>query len=166
MRILGIDPGVAATGIGVVEVGDNGIAPLYWGVIRPPKKEDLPSRLAFIYQEVEDVLRRFQPDVVSIEEVFLAKDPHAAIAMGQARGVVLAAVGNGESLLMEFSPSAVKRSVVGRGSASKEQLRYMVLRLLGLREDLRAQDAIDALAVALCGAFKLKDKEIAAPDER
>lgn len=153
MIVFGIDPGLTATGYGVVEKSGSRITPLEWGVIRSGKGE-LPERLEKLYSHLIETLNRFKPDLVAVESIFLARDPKAALLIGHARGIaLLAAVQNGAKVV-EYPVNTVKQAVVGKGHAAKEQVRYMVGRLLSMDMDKVAEDASDALAVAVSGCLK------------
>ncbi len=120
------------------------------GVIRPPRGAPLEKRLEVIYTQARELIRRFRPAAVAVEDPFVGKSVSSALALGQARGVLLLAAAREEVPLASYSPRAIKMAVVGRGSASKEQVQFMLQRLLGLREPPAPLDASDALAVALC----------------
>ncbi len=156
MRILGIDPGSAVTGFGVVERvgsraegGGNEIQHLAHGTLRPPARLAAAERLAALYADLADLISRHQPDAAVVERVFVAASPKSALVLGQARGVALAAIAARGIPVWEYSPSQIKQAVVGTGSASKAQVQAMAKRLLSL-ERLPAPDAADALAAAIC----------------
>ncbi|MFC2150206.1 crossover junction endodeoxyribonuclease RuvC [Calditrichota bacterium] len=153
MIILGVDPGLSATGYGAINVSGNQLTPLTWGVIRSKGKE-LGIRLLNIHQQLSQIIDLQRPDIVAVEEVFSGKNPRTAIVMGHARGVILLAVEESGAKLNEFPTRLIKQSVVGRGGASKQQVEYMVRRLLNLGTADLAEDASDALAVAICCHFK------------
>lgn len=119
MKVLGIDPGLTATGIGVIEQNGNTITPLQWGVIRSGKGE-LAVRLKKIYQAVVEITTQHRPDLVGVEDIFTAQNPRSALLLGHARGVILIAGSAGGSPVLEYPARSVKLSVVGRGSATKE----------------------------------------------
>lgn len=151
MRIFGIDPGSTVTGYGVVDAEGNQLRHVDNGVVRPRTSASYPERLLQIFESLDRLLTSFAPMVVAIEEVFVAKNVHSALHLGQARGVaILAAVRMGLPI-HEYSTRTVKQSVVGYGNASKEQIQQMTARLLGLTE-VAATDAADALAVAITHA--------------
>lgn len=149
MKVLGIDPGLTATGIGVIERSGNKITPLQWGVIRSGKGE-LADRLQKIYHAVVEITSTHRPDLVGVEDIFTARNPRSALLLGHARGVILIAGSAGGSPVMEYPARSVKLSVAGRGSATKEQVRFMVGKLLSIDSSKIALDASDALAIALC----------------
>lgn len=151
LRILGVDPGSRATGYGVIERAGSELRHLAHGVLRPPRGGSLAQRLAALAGGLREVLERHGPDVASVEEVFLAAGPRAALVLGQARGALLAVLGGAGVPLVEYAPARIKQSVAGSGRAPKIQVQRMVRRQLAL-EALPAPDAADALAAALCHA--------------
>jgi crossover junction endodeoxyribonuclease RuvC len=154
MRVFGIDCGTEVTGFGVVESEGSSRQPRLvcnaFGVIRLAKAEPLPERLAQVYRELKAELERWQPDVVAIEEVFYSVNPKSALKLGQVRGVALLAAATQGLPVAEYAPLRIKSSVVGYGLAQKEQVQFMVARLLELAEPPRPPDAADALAIAIC----------------
>lgn len=147
-RVIGIDPGSRITGYGVLEAGKQELVYLESGCIRTGNAS-FPERLAEIYHSVNTLIKQHQPDVLAIEEVFLAKNVDSALKLGQARGVAIAAgVANGLPVF-EYAARKVKQTVVGSGRASKEQVQHMVRVLLRL-PGLPQTDAADALAIAIC----------------
>lgn len=147
--ILGIDPGSRKTGFGLVKI--DGARTLYVssGIVRLPEKASLPERLDIIFNNLSALILEYGPDQLAIEEVFFARDPRAALKLGQARGAAILA-GTQQSLpIFEYSARTVKQSVVGNGGATKEQVQHMVTRLLKLPATPQ-EDAADGLAVALC----------------
>jgi crossover junction endodeoxyribonuclease RuvC len=153
LRILGIDPGSLVTGYGVVERRGVGVAHVAHGTLRPPRTAALASRLAAIQAGIAEVIGTHAPDLVVVEQVFVAANPRGALVLGQARGVALAAAAAAGLHVEELSPQQVKQAVVGTGAAQKLQVQRMVQRLLGLGVP-PAQDAADALAAALCRAHQ------------
>ncbi len=151
MRILGIDPGSRATGYGVVERSEAGIAHVAHGTVRPPAHATLPDRLHFLYQALRDVAQRYAPDLAVVEQVFVALSARAALVLGQARGVAVAALAAGGLAVNEIAARQAKKAVVGTGAASKAQVQEMVQRLLDL-ERRPGSDAADALAAAIAYA--------------
>jgi crossover junction endodeoxyribonuclease RuvC len=148
IRIIGIDPGSRLTGYGVVEAGGREITYRASGCIRTTAGP-FPERLAEIYQGVSQLIIDHQPEVLAIEEVFLAKNPNSALKLGQARGVALAAgVAHGLPI-HEYAARQIKQGLTGTGRASKEQVAHMVRMVLGLPGEPQA-DAADALAIAIC----------------
>lgn len=155
MIILGIDPGTAVTGYGVVSRAEDGaVALLECGVIRTSSRAPLPERLRDIYEGVTELLQRHAPDAVAVEGVFFGKNPRTAVVLGHARGAILVAASLHDLQVAEYPPSEVKSAIVGTGRATKEQVQFMVQRLLRLREPPRPDDAADGVAVALCHCFR------------
>lgn len=151
MRILGIDPGMALMGYGIVEQKGSSLVPITYGVIRTGAQQSPGARLVKLYSELTELLDQYQPTAFAIEELFFNKNVSSAISVGQARGVALLAAAERELEIYEFTPLQVKASVTGEGKAQKEQVAFMVLRLLGLRETPKPDDVTDALAIAICG---------------
>lgn len=147
--MLGIDPGTAVTGYGVIETG-GGLGNLVeCGVIRTDRKTPLAWRLQELYEGVSDVIERHKPDVLSIEGVFHGKNTQSMIALAQGRGIALLAAAQGNLDIHEFSPAVVKKTVAGTGRANKEQVAYMVQRLLRLKSPPAPSDAADGVALAI-----------------
>lgn len=154
MRVFGIDCGTEITGFGVVESSDGarepGLAAKALGAIRLAKARPLPERLDQVYRELTAELERWRPDTVAIEEVFYSVNAKSALKLGQVRGVALLAAARLQIPVAEYAPLKIKSSVVGYGLAQKEQVQFMVARLLGMREPPQPADAADALAIAIC----------------
>lgn len=149
--ILGIDPGSNVTGYGVIAMEGRRLQTVDYGTVRAPRG-DWGPRLRAIFDGICEVSERCRPDVVAAERPFVHRNPATAIALGQARGAALAAaLGNNESSLAEYTPRAVKLAVVGSGKADKAQVAHMIRHLLHIKGPL-AEDASDALAVAICHA--------------
>ena len=147
-RVLGIDPGSRVTGVGVVEVDGQVLRYIHSACIRAGEG-DLGPRLLRIYRGVTDVIDEYKPEEIAIEEVFLSKNPHAALVLGHARGSAFLAGAHRDRVIAEYSALEIKRAVVGTGRAAKEQVQHMVKMLLGLKR-LPPTDAADALACAIC----------------
>ncbi|MCS6963861.1 crossover junction endodeoxyribonuclease RuvC [Thermoflexus sp.] len=150
MRVLGIDPGIAITGYGLVEDRAGDLEALAYGDIRTPAEEPLPLRLRRLYEAIRALLQHYQPDVAAVERVFFGRNVTTAFAVGQARGVALLALAQAEIPVYEYTPADVKQALVGYGSAPKAQIQAMVRMLLRLPEIPRPDDVADALAVAIC----------------
>ncbi len=147
---LGIDPGTATTGYGLVRSHDDGsLEAIEYGVITTPKNMPAPERLDLLYQELNKLLRRHHPETAAVEKLFFQKNVTTAIAVGQARGVVLLALAQAGLELAEYTPNEIKQAVSGYGSADKRQVQEMVRVLLVLPEIPKPDDAADALAVAI-----------------
>ena len=152
MRILGIDPGVAIVGFGLIESDRGGLRMLQYGTITTPAGEPLAARLAQISRDMGELIDAFEPDEMSIEELFFSKNITTGIAVAHARGVILCAAENRKLPIYEYTPMQVKQAVVGYGLADKKQVMDMTRRLLRLKAVPRPDDAADALAIALCHA--------------
>lgn len=154
MRVFGIDCGTEITGFGVVELDDSARQPQLqfkaMGAIRLPKSKALPERLAQVYNDLSRELELWRPDVVAIEDVFYSVNAKSALKLGQVRGVALLSAAMQGLKVAEYAPLKIKSSVVGYGLAKKEQVQFMVARLLNLAELPEPADAADALAVAIC----------------
>lgn len=150
MIVVGIDPGTASTGYGVVESAGSTLRALTAGVIETPAGVRLERRLAEIHGHIVDLLEGYAPDAVAIEELYFGANARTAFAVGQARGVVLLAAGQRGVPSRSYTPQQVKGAVCGHGRAGKEQVGRMVARLLGLTDPPSPDHAADALAVAIC----------------
>jgi crossover junction endodeoxyribonuclease RuvC len=154
MRVFGIDCGTEITGFGVVDSDESGhlnrIICKTTGAIRLSKSKSLPQRLAEVHERLCEELERWQPEVVAIEEVFYSVNAKSALKLGQVRGVALLCAAQRGLPVAEYAPLSIKSSVVGYGLAKKEQVQFMVARLLNLPELPQPADAADALAIAIC----------------
>jgi crossover junction endodeoxyribonuclease RuvC len=150
IRIIGIDPGSRLTGYGLIDSDGNHSVHLEHGVIRL-SGEALPPRLGEIFASLRGLIREHRPDVMAIEQVFVAKNPSSALKLGQARGAAICAAVDCGLSVAEYTPTRIKQAVVGNGRADKAQIQHMVQMILGLRQKPQA-DAADALAVALSHA--------------
>ncbi len=156
MIIFGVDPGTNLTGFGIVKFNKNSFIRIKNGCIKLPASKSLASKLALIYDELDKLIKIYKPDEFAIETAFYGKNVQSAMKIGYARGVaLLAAVHNGVPT-SEYSPREIKKSVVGTGAASKEQVSFMIKTLLELKSEKMKFDESDALAVALCHAFRMK----------
>lgn len=152
MLILGVDPGSSATGFGLIASDARISRAVDYGALRPPAGAALATRLLAIHDGLMELLQRHRPDCAAVESLFHAKNARSALALGHVRGVVLLTLAQCQVPAHEYSPMEIKKALVGYGRAEKEQVQYMVARLLGLRSAPRPLDAADALAVALCHA--------------
>src|SRR6202789_1843401 len=154
MRVFGIDCGTEFTGYGVVEVDDTARNPrlrhLCAGAVKLNKKDHTPVRLLQVYVELSELLQLWQPEVVAIEEVFFSANAKSALKLGQVRGVAMLAAATSGLPVAEYAPLSIKSSVVGYGLAAKEQVQFMVKRLLDNESAFDSADAADALAIAIC----------------
>jgi crossover junction endodeoxyribonuclease RuvC len=148
--VLGIDPGTAATGYGVVRGGGTAVPALVeCGVIRTKARDPLTSRLREIFEGVTELIARHQPDALSVEDVFYARNVRTTVVLGHARGVILLAAELAGVPVNEFAPAEIKKAVVGTGGATKEQVQFMLTRLLRLKSVPQPSDAADGVAAAL-----------------
>lgn len=153
MRILGIDPGTATTGYGLIEEDDQGqLKVVEYGVFLTPAGMPAPERLLKVYQKLTEYILLHQPDLAAVEKLFFQRNVSTAIAVGQSRGVVLLAFAQAGIPVAEYTPNEVKQAVTGYGAADKQQIQQMVKVLLNLPEIPRPDDAADALAIAICHA--------------
>ena len=153
LRILGIDPGYAIMGYGVIEKNGQSIAPLDFGVVETDKNLPFPERLEKLYLGTRQLCELYRPDMAAFEELFFYHNITTAISVGSGRGVSLLAVQQSGVPMYEFTPMEIKQSVCGNGHADKKQVQQMIRVLLGLRTEPKPDDAADALAAALCLAF-------------
>jgi len=152
VRVLGIDPGTAVTGFGVVETRNGGPGPgalVECGVIRFARRSPLPRRLHELHAGIVELIDRHHPDVLALENAFYHKNVRTTLVLGHARGVVLLAAQQAGLVIAEYPPATVKKTVAGAGGAHKSQVGAMVARLLRLRQAPRPADAADGVAVAL-----------------
>ncbi len=157
--ILGIDPGTAVTGYGVVaNEGGGAVSLVECGVVRTSSREALPVRIREIYEEVSALIVRHAPSVVVVEDLFQGKYVQSALKLGHGRGAILLAVALSEIPIAEYSPREIKKAVVGNGNATKDQVGFMVQQQLRLKAPPSPADAADGVAAALChcvmGAFR------------
>ena len=154
MIILGIDPGLATLGYGILEKDTNGNSrALDYGVVLTPKEERLPARLAFLEEGLNKLLDKCTPDEVAVEELFFSKNVTTGIAVAHARGVALLTCVKRCGRLFEYTPMQIKQALTGYGKAEKRQIQLVTANLLRLKSIPRPDDAADALAVALCHSF-------------
>ncbi len=147
--ILGFDPGTQVTGWGVIEHSRR-TSCLQFGTIRPKRGKPVEERIYQIHTEAKKLIEEYKPDIVAVEDPFVGKNVASAMILGQARGVLLLAAVQAGIEVASYPPRSIKSSIVGRGSASKEQVQFMVKQLLGIHKETIPLDASDALAVALC----------------
>lgn len=155
--ILGIDPGIADTGFGVIKIEKNKSTCLGYGSIKTSAKLALADRLEIINLELVKLIKKYQPNLIAIEELFFCKNAKSALIVGQARGVVVLTAKQNKIPAVEFTPLQVKQAVSTYGHASKEQVQKMVKLLLNLKELPKPDDAADALAIAICAANSTTD---------
>jgi crossover junction endodeoxyribonuclease RuvC len=148
--VLGIDPGTAITGYGLVREDETGLILVDYGVVTTPSGQPLPGRLQTIYQGLTDTIRRHQPEVAAVEELFFSRNVRTALSVGHARGVTLLALADAGLPIYEYKPLEVKQAIAGYGGADKRQVQEMVRMLLELDGVPQPDDAADAVAVAMC----------------
>lgn len=150
MIVLGVDPGTAVTGYGLVRHGERGTHALVeCGVIRTRARDPLPERLAEIHHGIGEVIARHRPDALAVENVFYARNVRTTVALGHARGVILLAGQQAGLAIHEYPPAEIKKAICGTGAATKEQVQFMVARLLRLAAPPSPADAADGVAAAL-----------------
>ncbi len=150
MLVLGIDPGLATTGYGLVEGDGQRLGLVAYGVIRTPAKTPIAHRLMQIHNELAALLRQYRPDAAAVEELFFSTNARTAIAVGEARGVVILTLAEANLSVAEYTPLQVKQAITGYGQADKTQVQQMVRLLLSLSDIPQPDDAADALAVSVC----------------
>ena len=152
MRILGIDPGLAIVGWGVIDYQNNHFRTLSYGSILTPAGMDTPARLALIHRDLKEIIRAHRPDAMAVEELFFTKNITTGIRVAEARGIILMTGEEAGIPISEYTPNQVKQAVVGYGGADKRQVISMVTRILSLHAPPKPDDTADALAIAICHA--------------
>ena len=160
MRILGIDPGTAIVGYGLIDVQGNKLTAVDYGCITTPAHTPMEKRLEMLYKGMSQLLDEAKPDAVAVEELFFNRNITTAITVGQARGVILLSIAQRNLEFAEYTPLEVKQAVVGYGRAEKQQIQYMVTSLLKLKSVPKPDDAADALAIAICHSHYRNTKEL------
>ena len=160
MRIIGIDPGTATIGYGVIDCVNGRNRVVAYGVITTSPKKTDAERLLDIYCDVNTIISEFNPGIVAMERLFFARNTTTAIAVAKASGVIQLAMTQRDLAIEEYTPMEVKLSVVGHGTAEKKQVQYMIQRILELKEIPKPDDAADALAIAVCHAHSMKLKNL------
>ena len=150
MKIIGIDPGLSCTGFGIIEVSKNNKSIIDYGVVRTDSKDPLSERLKVLYEDLEYIIKKYKPTVMSIEQIFYGKNVKSALLLGHARGVPMLLSAIYKLPLYEFSPRRIKQSLTGNGNSTKEQVQFMVKKILLMDELPQPIDASDALAIAVC----------------
>ncbi|OGO45918.1 MAG: crossover junction endodeoxyribonuclease RuvC [Chloroflexi bacterium RBG_16_63_12] len=160
MLVLGIDPGTATTGYGLVRETETGPALVAYGTIQTPAGAPMPDRLRTIYQELKELIALHGPDTAAVEKLFFQRNVSTAMSVGQARGVALLALAEAGVSVGEYTPRDVKLAVAGYGGADKPQVQQMVRAILNLPEVPKPDDAADALAVAICHLHSMRMKAL------
>jgi len=150
MKILGIDPGYAILGYGIVDMKGNHFTSCNFGAVATEAKDDMTSRLKHIYNTLMNIISEYEPEVASVEELFFNTNSKTALLVGQARGVAILACANSGLQIYEYTPLQIKQALVGYGRANKRQVQSMVRTILNLDESPKPDDAADALAAAIC----------------
>jgi crossover junction endodeoxyribonuclease RuvC len=150
MLVLGIDPGLATTGYGLVEGDGQRLELVAYGVVRTPAKTPIARRLLQLHDELAEILREYRPDEAAVEELFFSTNARTAIVVGEARGVVILTLAEAGLPIAEYTPLQVKQAITGYGQADKAQVQQMVSLLLNLRYVPQPDDAADALAISVC----------------
>lgn len=156
MRVLGIDPGTATLGWGVIDHQGSITRPVDYGALTTPAGQADHRRLEMLYDGLTQLCLTLHPEAAAVEKLYFGQNTRTAMTVGQARGIVLLVLSQNQVPYVEISPAEVKQAVTGYGRADKRQVQLMVQRLLGLREYPRPDDAADALAIAICGAEMLR----------
>ncbi len=159
MRILGIDPGTQITGYGILEKRNNHIIHIDNGGIFPPKKAPFYKKISHIHEKISEIIQKYAPDMVALEDIFVAKNAMSSLKLGHARGAIMVATHQFQLPLYEYTPTQVKQALTGYGRATKEQIQKMVQALLKLPETAFT-DASDALAIAICHLHSYRMKKI------
>jgi|UniRef100_A0A7C3SQ99 crossover junction endodeoxyribonuclease RuvC len=149
MKVLGVDPGTAITGFGILNKEEDHIKVVDYGALITPSNWSLGRRLNYLYDQISALLEGYDPDIVVMENIFFNKNVKTAISIGQAQGIILLAAYQHQKEIFMFSPLEVKLSIVGYGRASKNQIQYMVKEILNLKDIPKPDDTADALAIAL-----------------
>ena len=160
VRILGIDPGLASVGYGILDRENDRESTVDWGCIHTGKDTAFEYRIKEIYDSINALITQYKPDIIAVEEIFFSKNTKTAIQVGHTRGVIILAAVNSGIEVREYTPLQVKQCVVGYGQADKRQVQEMMKRLLNLAEIPKPDDAADALAIAFCQAKSMKLTEV------
>lgn len=152
LTILGIDPGLADTGYGIIEKNKNQLTSVDFGCIKTKAGVPDKQRLVEIHKSINQLVKKYKPDIIGVEKLFFAKNVKTALSVSQARGVIILAAGENNLELLEYTPLQVKQALTGYGRATKNQIKEMVKIILNLGQVPKSDDAADALAVAICCA--------------
>ncbi|MBI4286083.1 MAG: crossover junction endodeoxyribonuclease RuvC [Chloroflexi bacterium] len=166
MRILGIDPGTITMGYGVIETTGDELSLVDCGGLSPPARSPMGERLSFLYREVTAIITRHKPDVLAVEEPFIAKNVRSALAVGRAQAIAILAAANQGIPSYEYTPAQIKQQVANYGAGGKEQIQEVVRLQLGLAQAPEPSDAADALAVAICHLYERRLSDLLASEEQ
>ena len=153
MRILGLDPGYAILGWGVVDFAGSKVTPVAFGAVTTEAGTPMPERLNVLYQGVMEIAAAYEPEIAAIEELFFNTNVTTAIGVGEARGVCILACNNSGMEIAEYTPGQIKQALTGYGKADKQQVQFMVQQMLRLKEIPKPDDTADALAAAICHGY-------------
>ncbi|MCK4377660.1 MAG: crossover junction endodeoxyribonuclease RuvC [Actinomycetia bacterium] len=160
MRVLGIDPGTATTGIAIVEEKSGNLNAIYYSCIKTLSNIPISYRLDKIFKNINSIILEFSPDCLAVEELFFSDNVKTALSVGQATGVILLTASQNNLEVYKYTPLQVKKAVVGFGNASKKQVQYMVKAILKIKDEKIEDDAADALATAICHLNWKRNKRI------
>jgi crossover junction endodeoxyribonuclease RuvC len=166
MRILGIDPGTLVVGYGMIDSEEDEMTLVCCNALTCRQRSPIGERLSYLYNELSEIILRYQPDVLAVERPFVAKNVGSALAIGKAQAVAILAAANRGIPTYEYTPAQIKRVVADYGASSKEQVQEMVRLQLGLSQPPQPNDAADALAVAICHLRETKLKDLLARQEK
>lgn len=161
MLVLGIDPGTATTGYGLVRETPDSLEMVAYGVITTPAGTEMATRLQSLFHQLGDLLQQHQPDTAAVEKLFFQRNVRTAMSVGQARGVILLALAEAGLSVTEYAPNEIKQAITGYGGADKRQMQTMIQLMLALPEVPHPDDAADALAVAVCHLHSARMRQIA-----
>jgi len=150
LKIIGIDPGLRCTGFGIIDSLNNKLEVIDFGIIKTDSKDSLSKRLKTIYNDIKEIIEMHRPSIMSIEEIFYGKNVKSALLLGHARAIPMVVSANYDMPLYEFSSRRIKQSITGNGNATKEQVQFMVQKILLMDNMPEPLDASDALATAIC----------------
>ena len=160
MIIIGIDPGIALTGVGVIKANGNKLTPLYYGAIETHSKTPTPKRLNQLFKGLQNILRTYKPDMMAIESLFFNKNVKTALTVGHARGVILLSAEQENIPIYHYTPPEIKLAVCGHGRADKKQVQHMIKTLLKLPTVPKPDDVADGLAIAICHSHSYRLKSL------
>ncbi|MCE5299607.1 MAG: crossover junction endodeoxyribonuclease RuvC [Spirochaetia bacterium] len=160
MIILGIDPGTARCGFGIIDKRGNSLKTVTYGLIESDREYSQPERLEIIYVEINRLMKKYRPDIMAVERLFFSRNVTTGMTVSEARGVILLCGALAGVTVMEYLPAQVKSAVTGNGTADKQQVQKMVKALLNLKEIPKPDDVADALAVAVCCGASIRMQQI------
>tara|TARA_B100000579_G_scaffold381243_1_gene349667 strand:- start:4591 stop:5073 length:483 start_codon:yes stop_codon:yes gene_type:complete len=160
MIVLGIDPGLRKTGFGVLSISNDKPELIDYGIIEPNKDEKISKRLFSIYNDINQLVEMFCPNVFSIEDIFYGRNVKSALLLGQARGIAMLCAAKHDIPVFEYSAKKVKQAITGNGNADKTQLQYMIKQIFKLKQVPAPLDASDAIGIALCYIYQTRINEL------